>query len=197
MKYHIFGHIKTVLTHKHYVFIYCCKCGIPFRGFVHDFSKFSPSEFFPSSKYYQGTSSPILVQRQSEEGYSSITVHHTNKNKHHFEYWIDLFKGDLVLKQMPYKYAIEYVCDVIAASKTYNKKNFKRNLPLDYFNQRKDRYLMAKGTKEFVTKLFEEYRDFGFKKLKKKYTKKLYQEISKKYSQTETIPLFSIKNYIN
>ena len=56
----ILGHLKTVLTHKWYVFIYCCKLGIPWQGIKHDLSKFSWTEFSESVKYYQGgEKSPI------------------------------------------------------------------------------------------------------------------------------------------
>lgn len=48
----IIGHTKTVLKHKWVVFKLCCKAGIPWRGLVHDLSKFSPTEFWESAKYY-------------------------------------------------------------------------------------------------------------------------------------------------
>ena len=40
-----------VLRHKWYVFIECCKLGIPVRGLVHDLSKFRPSEWFPYANF--------------------------------------------------------------------------------------------------------------------------------------------------
>ena len=65
-----FRHFKKVCTHKHWVFYYCCKVGIPFQGLVHDLSKFSPTEFWESVKYYQGTSSPIDACKK-ENGWSA------------------------------------------------------------------------------------------------------------------------------
>ena len=53
------GHFKTICKHKYWVFHYCKMAGIPWRGIVHDLSKFSPTEFCESVKYYTGTSSPI------------------------------------------------------------------------------------------------------------------------------------------
>lgn len=61
----IFKHLNTVCTHKWVVFKLCCKAGIPFRGLVHDLSKFSPTEFWESVKYYQGTSSPIVAAKKA------------------------------------------------------------------------------------------------------------------------------------
>ena len=55
----IFKHTKLVLKHKWVVFKLCCKIGIPWRGFLHDWSKFSPTEFFESIKYFSGDRSPI------------------------------------------------------------------------------------------------------------------------------------------
>ena len=50
----IFKHTKLVIKHKWVVFKLCCKIGIPWRGFMHDWSKFSPTEFWESIKYYRG-----------------------------------------------------------------------------------------------------------------------------------------------
>ena len=43
-----FSHLALVLRHKWRVFINCAKCGLVWRGLVHDLSKFSPTEFFES-----------------------------------------------------------------------------------------------------------------------------------------------------
>ena len=67
---HFFGHLRVVLTHKHYVFKFCCRVGIPWQGLTHDLSKFSPTEFIPSVKYFQGDRSPIGEERRIN-GYSS------------------------------------------------------------------------------------------------------------------------------
>lgn len=53
------SHFKTILTHKCYVFLNCQKAGLFWQGIKHDMSKFSPTEFFESVKYYTGTDSPI------------------------------------------------------------------------------------------------------------------------------------------
>lgn len=65
-----FKHFAKVCVHKHWVFYYCCKAGIPLQGLTHDLSKFSPTEFFESVKYYQGTSSPIDACKK-ENGWSA------------------------------------------------------------------------------------------------------------------------------
>ena len=76
-------HTKLVLRHKWVVFKLCCRVGIPWRGFMHDWSKFSPTEFCESIRYYVGTHSPIEECRRNK-GYSYAWVHHVSKNKHHY-----------------------------------------------------------------------------------------------------------------
>lgn len=65
-----FGHLKTVLIHKYWVFIYCCKLGIPWQGITHDLSKFSWTEFSESVKYYQGGKKSPIPAVKAELGYS-------------------------------------------------------------------------------------------------------------------------------
>lgn len=185
----LFGHLKVVTIHRTKVFWYCLKAGIPINGLKHDLSKFSYTEFVRSVKYFKGTASPIFNERIDNEYYSDISVHHTNKNKHHFEFWIDIFKGDIVLKKMPLKYAIEYALDMISASSTYEGKSFKKEDVLNFFLARKDWYLMHEATKEFVIYILTEYKDNGFKNIKKRKLKKVYEEIGKKYSNTEFLPI--------
>ena len=47
-------HFILITRHKWVVFKLCCKVGIPWRGLVHDLSKYSPTEFFESVRYYVG-----------------------------------------------------------------------------------------------------------------------------------------------
>lgn len=182
------------MKHKWLAMVHTFKCGIPLRGILHDLSKFSPSEFISSAKYYNGHYSPIVNERKNEGLYSSVFTHHTNRNKHHFEYWISEYKGDFVLKAMPYKYALEYVCDMIAASKTYLGKEYKKDEPLKFFLSRYDHYLMHSSTKEFVKILLEKYAQNDFKGLKKKTTKKIYENISKKFPFNEYVRCYSLNN---
>ena len=42
----IIGHFMVVTKHRWVVFKLCCKVGQPWRGLVHDLSKYSPTEFW-------------------------------------------------------------------------------------------------------------------------------------------------------
>ena len=106
-----FKHLHTVNKHRFYVFKLSIKAGIPIRGLLHDLSKYSPTEFFEGVKYYNGKRSPITICRQ-ENGYSEAWLHHKGRNKHHFEYWIDL-QAENKTPVIPYKYAAEMICDTL------------------------------------------------------------------------------------
>ena len=113
-----FGHLKTVLTHKRWVFYYASRLGYTWRGLVHDMSKFSPTEFFESVRYWTGKRSPILVAKE-KTGISYAWLHHRGVNKHHYEYWIDKLNEGGVPHKMPFKYVVEMVCDWLGACRAY------------------------------------------------------------------------------
>jgi len=124
-------HFNLVNKHRFKVFKLCCKAGIPFRGLVHDLSKYSPIEFFESVKYYQGTYSPIHNCKK-ENGYSKAWLHHKGRNKHHHEYWYD-YAAPEKSALMPYKYTAEMICDTLAAGQTYQGKNWTNDYQLKYY----------------------------------------------------------------
>lgn len=182
--FHPIKHFLTVERHRHQVIKNGFACGIGFHTLFHDLSKFSPKEFIPSSHYYQGTSSPIREERRENHGFSFISFHHTKVNRHHWEYWCDFYRGRIIATNRPYKYIVEYCCDVLSASKTYHPKEFKKENGLLFFQKTKCCYYRTKGTEEFIEWFFTEYAKNGFRNLKKKRTKKKYEEIRSKYPST-------------
>ena len=158
-------HLKLITKHKWVVFKLCCKVGIPWRGFVHDLSKYSPSEFIPGVKYYQdGHRSPNNAQRE-DEGVSKAWLHHKGRNKHHFEYWIDYdVDGNSTIlagMKMPVKYVAEMFCDRVAASRIYNKDKYKDSDPLDYYIKGLGHYIMHPETDELLHNLLKMLADKG------------------------------------
>lgn len=140
------AHTKTVLKHKRIVFSLMRKCGYGWRGFWHDMSKFSPTEFISSAKYFQGNKSPIEKEKE-EIGYSNAWLHHKGHNKHHWEYWTDFGKdGEVIAYKMPWKYVVEMVCDYVAAGKTYSKEKWTQHEPLGYHTKMKSQRHYHKDT---------------------------------------------------
>lgn len=172
----IFKHIKLVFKHKWLVFKFSCKLGIPFRGFMHDWSKFSFEEFWESVKYYDGGVSPI-TKCKMDKGYSRAWLHHKGRNKHHDWYWVDLNAPE-VAPVIPYKYVVEMICDKLSASITYNGKNWTRNSEYDYWQKEKTKIIMNPKVENFFTEVFTQVRDNG---IEKTITKQNIKGLYKKY----------------
>ena len=170
-----FGHLSLVTRHKARVFYNCAKCGLVWRGIIHDLSKFSPVEFFESVKYYQGNRSPIGACRRAT-GVSYAWLHHKGRNKHHIEYWLD---GDCnVTPLMPYNYAVECVCDKLAATKTYAGKSYTNDMPIAHWYKYGNKVDGNPLTMKFIEEVFLDTQTYGEKHvLSKKYMKSKYREI--------------------
>lgn len=171
MKMDILGHLGTINRHKALVFRYCMLAGLPLQAVTHDLSKYSPSEFITGAKYYLGTKSPNAAERE-EKGYSAAWLHHKGRNKHHFEYWVDLNPATKQYEPvpMPMRYLKEMFCDRVAASKIYQGKNYKDSHPLEYFlkgNARKRMNNMTADVLEaWLTILAEQGEKAAFKHIK-------------------------------
>ncbi|MBQ3408889.1 MAG: catalase [Clostridia bacterium] len=179
----IVKHIMLVTKHRWIVFKLAIKAGIPWRGFVHDLSKFSPTEFFESVKYYNGKRSPLHVARENI-GYSKAWLHHKGRNKHHFEYWVDISKTEQIGVFLPYKYMVEAVCDKLSAGMVYNGKKWTKEEPLKYWNDIEKNAPVVKhpGTIEFMDIVLKKIADEGIDEaVNRKYLKETYKKIEEKY----------------
>lgn len=181
----IFKHLKTILTHKKWVFYYASKLGISWQGFWHDMSKFSPTEFFESIKYYKGTSSPI-PECKKDKGYSLAWQHHKGRNKHHYEYWTDNYDTGTTCIKMPYKYVLELVADYLAAGKTYRGKYFSFTDEWDWWIMKRANYnpKIHPYTMDLITKIFRILASEGEKGFK--YIKQNSKQIEREYESLGT-----------
>lgn len=177
-----FGHLKTISRHKIIVTKLCFKCGLYKQGLLHDLSKLSPVEFFSGVKYYQGFRSPIDREREVK-GYALGWLHHEGRNPHHWEYWIDKDYKNMSFKviKMPLNYLIESTLDRIAASKNYNKENYKDDYPLQFFEKGQDRVFMGEINANNFRYLLTYLKDNGEKKALKHY-KSLYKKWKKDHN---------------
>lgn len=160
---HLFDHLHTVNTHRRWVRRYCWKLGLVWQGLTHDLSKFSPTEFWRSVKYYQGYRSPNDAERIAN-GVSLSWLHHKGRNRHHFEYWTDYgVSGEGIIGvEMPKKYVAEMFCDRLAASKVYRGQDFQPGDPYQFFQYgKKKRLLMHPATSELLETILIVLRDQG------------------------------------
>lgn len=171
----IIGHTKTIVKHRWIVFKLACKAGIPWRGFVHDLSKFSPTEFWEGVKYFVGTHSPI-TEAKKDKGYSEAWLHHKGRNKHHPEYWVD-YDVDPLVPVIPYKYAVEKVCDDLSAGIVYNGKNWTPDVEYNYYMKQREVVLINPKIDNFLIDVYSQVKDNGIEKtINKKNLKFLYKK---------------------
>ena len=147
----IFGHLGTVLKHKRWVFYYAKLLGIPWRGFKHDMSKFSPVEFWESVRYWDGKSSPI-PKCKADRGYSLAWQHHKGRNPHHYEYWVDNLDNGGVAIKMPWEDLLELIADYCGAGRAYLGDKFTMQGEYEWFKKKlqTDHPKMHKQTAEMV-----------------------------------------------
>lgn len=123
-------YLKYVIKHKWFVFLECARMGMPWRGVVHDLSKFRPSEFFPYANHFHGRFRDVAAaERKKGIGYYKPTdtgdpafdhawFLHQKRNAHHWQYWtlpVDL--GGIKVLEMPVECVKEMVADWVAAGK--------------------------------------------------------------------------------
>lgn len=162
----IWGHFATITIHKIYVMKNCFRVGLIRQGLLHDLSKYSPEEFFLGVEYYQGNRSPNAAERE-KNGFSKAWLHHKGRNKHHYEYWIDIsndFSKGLVGHKMPLKYVVEMMMDRIAACKTYKGKDYTNNAPWEYYMITRPYMVIHPETGKLLEKLLLMLKDEGEKK---------------------------------
>ena len=129
------GHFLTITRHKLLVMRHCFAVGLYRQGLAHDLSKYSLVEFRTGARYFQGDRSPNAAEREAR-GYSEAWLHHKGRNRHHFEYWVDMRgNGDATLegKPMPTRYVVEMFCDRVAACKVYKGAAYTDRSALEYF----------------------------------------------------------------
>jgi len=80
-------YLKYLARHKWYVFIECCKLGIPFHGVFHDLSQLLPDEWFAYAEFFYGDwlddVSPYIQKR-----FNKAWLKHQRRNNHHWQHWV-------------------------------------------------------------------------------------------------------------
>ena len=174
-----FSHLHTINTHRHLVMTMCFKCGMYKQGLLHDLSKYSFVEFWSGVKYFDGSKSPITLEKQ-DKGYSLGWLHHKGRNKHHWEYWIDRLshQRQISVIEMPFNYVIECVLDKIAASKVYKKEDYTLDYPYNFFMNSYEIHVMNQTNAKQIAILLDYLKENGEEKALQ-YYKELYYKYKK------------------
>jgi len=97
MKRHL-AYLGYILRHKWFVFWECVRLGIVWRGLIHDWHKFLPSEWIPYARYFYNQDG-TRIQRQDSTGYYKPTetgdaafdfawLLHQKRGRHHWQWWV-------------------------------------------------------------------------------------------------------------
>jgi hypothetical protein len=115
-------YLSYVLRHKWYVFIECCKLGIPWTGIIHDLSKFRPSEWFPYANYFYGNLEKGQDETTEDKEIDLAWLLHQKRNKHHWQWWIlPEDEGGVKILPMADRYRKEMLADWKGAGKALGK----------------------------------------------------------------------------
>ena len=140
-------YLKYILKHKWYVFVECCRLGIPWCGLMHDMSKLLPSEFFAYREYFYG--GWTFIPKPVEDDFDFAWHWHLKRNKHHWQWWIIKFdNGGLKIFEMPIEYRKEMLADWIGAGKAIHGKNE----VIQWYADNKDNMALAPQTRAWIEK---------------------------------------------
>lgn len=150
-------YLSYVLRHKWFVFIECCKLGIPWLGIIHDWSKFRPSEWFPYAEHFYGTNKKGIKEGRDKTGYYKpydtgdqafdfAWLLHQKRNKHHWQWWLLPTDAEGVkIFEMPVKYRKEMVADWRGAGRAQGTPD-----TIAWYDKNKDKMQLQKETRKWV-----------------------------------------------
>lgn len=157
-----FKYLRYVLRHKWFVFLGCWRYALIYheprliwRGIVHDFSKFRPSEWFAYTDYFYrefpSADSDFVrsayrnniyfrTQEDVQADFDEAWNYHQKRNDHHWQYWLlQNDDGSKKVLPMPLLCRLEMVADWQGAGRALGKPDTKawylanrENISLDF-----------------------------------------------------------------
>lgn len=135
-----------VVRHKWFVFLECCKLGIPWLGIIHDLSRLYPDEFlaYAASAPYTKENKPADIATVFEYSWNN----HQHRNKHHFEYWIhfDFHNHQKRLLSVPDRYRREMLADWRGVARARGNTG----TPRDRYLRSRDEIQLHPETREWI-----------------------------------------------
>ena len=120
-------YLKAVLRHKW--FVLCAGWGrVPlWRLIIHDWQKFTPTEWFPYARAFYGPSSRTKTGKpQGDPAFDFAWLHHQKFGPHHWQYWVmHEDSGKVFCLPMPPVYREEMLADWRGANRAYGDMTLK------------------------------------------------------------------------
>lgn len=150
-------YLALTLKHKFHVLRYGIRLGVPIVSLiVHDYTKLYPWNLYSYGRQFFG-------DQGDPEGFAYTWLHHQNRHRHHWEYWIMTTGhnrggfGDGHVMDIPEKYVREMVADWLAASRTYNGKDVTSLESWEWFTQNFERIQVSETTRIRILQILHEY----------------------------------------
>jgi hypothetical protein len=165
MRAHL-SHLRDLLRHKWHVFEACRGMGVPLhRAIVHDWSKFTPTEWagYVHTFYHPdgskrdvrdstGAYNPAAISEQFDYAW----LHH-QRNRHHWQAWVVIGDGgELKPLRIPETYAREMVADWIGAGRTYGNRDTRA-----WFAKNRQNMVLHPVTESYLRSLLHEAAERG------------------------------------
>ncbi len=162
-------YLRYLVRHKWFVLVAGRKTGVSlWRLIIHDWSKFTPSEWFPYATFFYaprpiGTptdsmdrpnvAANVLYERASRQvAFDRAWLHHQHWNKHHWQHFVlRNDDGTTVALRMPETYVREMVADWMGAGRAITGKWEVRS----WYAKNRDRILLHDDTRMMVDMLVD------------------------------------------
>jgi hypothetical protein len=122
-------YLSYVVRHKFWVGVACFRMGLYWRGIKHDWTKLTPSEFFPYARFFGSPQPPkdkTGYYKPTDTGdvlFETAWLSHTRKNTHHWQYHVMAVEDGEKLYDMPDEDVLEMICDWWGASRAQKTKS--------------------------------------------------------------------------
>ena len=146
-----------LLRHKFWVFCFCARYGLIWRGITHDCDKLRPSMFFIYARNFKavaklrdktGHYSPSATSPESQYA----LLNHFHHSRHHWQHWI--LPSDTATKplNMGETDVREMLCDWAGAGKARQGKNWTRADVRHFYTKNRDKMVLSPKTVELIEK---------------------------------------------
>ena len=141
-----------ILRHKWYVFVECCKLGIPWLGIIHDWTRFYPGEFFPRARFLYGGEAVrdetgyYSPSAPGNEAYYFSWFLHQKRSRHHWQWWIlPKDNGGTMIFPMSSRYRREMLADMRGAGRAQGKPDI-----VNFYRANADKMQLHPETREWL-----------------------------------------------
>lgn len=128
--------------HKWLVFLECCKVGLYWRGVIHDWDKFLPSQFIPYAQHFhqkhtlrpKGYSfQPGEYLQNATADYQRARARHYRLQEHHPEHWVTWANGQAAALKMSKDALWEMCCDMQAINIQLTQTGYTQSDPRTFY----------------------------------------------------------------